>query len=143
MPSSTELREKAERNLAFLNSMNIAAAPEWAAVVAFYAALHLVERLSACESTHNAKHQDRLSFLLKHKKHRAIHADFLALYDASLVARYGTENQFRKAYPGDTVEKELSGKRLSAILAHVEAHFNPPAAQAPPHGAGGPATAGS
>src|SRR5262249_38659635 len=103
---------------------------------------HLVERLCACDSVHSMKHQDRLSYLVKHKKHRAIHPDFLALYDASLVARYGTVNQFRKAYPGDTVQKKLIDKCLAAISAHVHAHFNPPPVQAP-HPPVSPVTSGS
>jgi hypothetical protein len=64
--------------------------------------------------------------LNKHKKHRAIHADFVALYDASRVARYGTCNQFNKAYPGDIVKKQLIARNLAAIIRHVELHFQPP-----------------
>src|SRR5258708_1936649 len=105
MPSSAEHKEKAQQHLDFLHSGS--PTPEWASVVAFYAALHLVERLCACENLHIANHHDRLSWLNKHPKHRTIHADFLALYDASRVARYGTCKQFKNAYPADTVRKQL------------------------------------
>src|SRR5262245_17056165 len=110
MPSSAEHKEKAQQHLDFLHSG--ALTPEWEAIVAFYAALHLVERLCACENLHIANHHERLSWLAKHAKHRAIHPDFLALYDASLVARYGTCSQFKKAYPGEIVRKQLIGHNL-------------------------------
>jgi hypothetical protein len=47
-------QEKAQQLLDFLHSGSLT--PEWAAIVAFYAALHLVERLCACESLHIDKH---------------------------------------------------------------------------------------
>jgi hypothetical protein len=130
MPSSAEHKEKAQQILDFLHSGSLP--PEWSAIVAFYAALHLVERLCACDNLHIANHHDRLFWLNKHKKHRAIHADFVALYDASRVARYGTCNQFKLAYPGDTVQKQLIRQNLAAIIRHVELHFQPPAATTPP-----------
>jgi hypothetical protein len=130
MPSSAEHKEKAQQHLDFLHSGHVT--PEWAAIVAFYAALHLVERLCACENLHIANHHDRLAWLNKHAKHKAIHADFVALYDASRVARYGTCSQFKKAYPGDTIKKELIGKNLAAVIRHVDLHFQPPAQPALP-----------
>jgi hypothetical protein len=128
MPSSAQHRDKADRNRAFLGTLKGGANPEWVAVVAFYTALHLVERLAACDSIHNSKHTDRLDYLKKHENHRAIHADFLALFDASLVARYGTVNQFGKAFPGDTVDKVLVGRHLDAIEKYVATQFPPPPA---------------
>jgi hypothetical protein len=121
MPSSAEHKEKAQQILDFLHSGTVT--PEWSAIAAFYAALHLIERLCACENLHIAKHHDRLSWLSRHQTHRGVHADFLALYDASLVARYGTCGQFKKAYPGNTVKKQLIGKNLAAIIRHVDNHF--------------------
>ena len=125
MPSSSEHREKAERNRRLLDTLDHSAAPEWAATIAFYSALHLVERLSACESIHHSLHQDRAAYLHKNKKHRSIHASFLSLFDASLVARYGTVNQFAKAFPGDTVKRQLIDKHLVGIESHVSNHFAP------------------
>ncbi len=47
MPKSAEHREKAERNQKFLDALkDNDDVREWKAVVAFYTALHLVERLS-------------------------------------------------------------------------------------------------
>jgi hypothetical protein len=134
MPSSSEHKEKAEKNSAFLAQAELIS-PEWAATIAFYVALHLVERLCACENTHSGKHQDRLSWINKHKTHRLIHADFLALFDASLVARYGTVNQFARAFPEDTVKAQLIDKNLAAIQKHVSNHFVTSSAPplSPPH----------
>lgn len=125
MPSSAQHREKAERNSLCLQALLGGSSPEWMAVVAFYTALHFVERLAACDNVHNAKHPDRLDYLKRTKKHRCIYTAFLALFDASLVARYGTVNQFNAAYPGDTVEKILVKNHLSAIEKHVASQFPP------------------
>jgi hypothetical protein len=54
MPSSAEHQEKAQQNLDVLHSGTLI--PEWATIVAFYAALHLVERLCACEGLHIVNH---------------------------------------------------------------------------------------
>jgi hypothetical protein len=59
MPSSAEHKEKAQQHLDFLHDGS--PTPVWAAVVAFYAALHLVERLCACENLHTDNHHERLS----------------------------------------------------------------------------------
>ncbi len=126
MPSSAEHKDKADRNRSFLATLKGTGTPEWVAVAAFYTALHLVERLAACDSIHNDKHQDRLHYLKKHRKHRTIHAHFSALFDASLIARYGTVNQFNKAFPGDTVEQVLVNQCLAAIETHVTTDFQPP-----------------
>src|SRR5436309_2871383 len=119
MPSSKEHKEKAERNRHALDELIATnGAPEWIAVVAFYTTLHLVERLAACENLHHSKHPDRLNYLTRHKQHRVIHPHVLAIFDASLVARYGTVNQFAKAYPGTTVVDVLVNKHLAAIEAY-------------------------
>lgn len=132
MPSSKEHKEKAERNRRTLDHLIASGGnPEWIAVVAFYTALHLVERLAARENLHHSKHPDRLDYLTRHKQHRALHPHFQAIFDASLVARYGTVNQFAKAYPATTVVDVLINKHLAAIEAYVAANFTPPAGHAP------------
>jgi hypothetical protein len=126
MPSSREHKEKADLNRATLSRL-IAnnEAPEWMAVVAFYTAMHLVERLAACENIHHSKHPDRLAYLTRHKQHRSIHVEFQTIFDASLVARYGTANQFAKAYIGDAIVDTLVNKHLKTIETYVDTHFNP------------------
>ena len=128
MPSSQEHRQKADRNRTFLSTVDPGTAPEWASVVAFYLALHLVERLAAHGNTHNAGHHDRLAYLTAHRHHRRIHRHFLALFDASNTARYATVNQFLQAYPGDTVQRVLIDIHLAAIETYVTNWFSPPPA---------------
>ncbi len=123
MPRSAEHQQKAKEGYEFLEKSIGIAPPAWRVVVAFYTALHLVERLAACESLHHAKHQDRLDYVKTHKHHRAIYQDFSNLFDASLIARYGTVNNFNKAYPDDTVEEVLINKHLKKIEQYVEFHF--------------------
>jgi len=131
MPSSSEHRDKADRNRTFLNTINVAASPEWAATVAFYLAVHLVVRLAAVEDIHHAGHSARLDYLNRHKHHQRIYDDLTKLHDAANVARYGTVNQFSKAFPGTTVKDELLDKHLKRIESHVAGHFPKPGTMPP------------
>lgn len=140
MPSAKEHQEKADENRAFLSQLLASNGDsKWIAIVAFYTAVHLAERLAACENVHNSNHPDRLNYLSKHKKHKAIHANFLTLYDASLIARYGTVNQFQKAFSSIAVT-QLVDTHLAAIEAYVKAFFLPPL---PPGSAALPSPQGS
>jgi hypothetical protein len=99
MPSSAEHRAKYEANRHHLNTGNNGTplstlAGCWAATVAFYAALHLVDRLAARVNLHPANHTDRNSFVTS--QHRPIWNAYNALYGASRTARYGTVNQFNR-----------------------------------------------
>ena len=38
-----------------------------------------------------------------------------------------TQPQFKKAYPGETVKKQLIGQNLAAVIRHVDNHFANPA----------------
>lgn len=129
MPSSQEHRAKYEANRHHLDTGNNGGPLStldgcWAATVAFYAALHLVDRLAARNNFHPGNHTDRNSFVTG--QHRPIWAVYNALYTVSRIARYGTLNQFNLAYPGTTVQTELIDKRLVAIETYVNNIFNPP-----------------
>lgn len=131
MPNSTQHKQKAEHNRQF--AAIAAAAPgyqDWVAVALFYSAVHLAERLRTVrpklQDQHSKDHGGRLSFLLAH--HPAIYAEFKALYDASLVARYRTAQQFANAYPGTVVQDKLLGEYYVKIAAYVTAQFAPPPA---------------
>ena len=99
MPSSAEHQAKYAANRQFLNTGNNGAPLStldgcWAAIVAFYAALHLVDRLAARINLHPTPpgaHGTRLRFVSSH--HRAIFAAYNDLKVASEIARYGTVNQ--------------------------------------------------
>lgn len=69
MPNSSQHRERAEHNQAFLDTVSVERFPDWATVVAFYTAVHLVERLRTTlksaepHQQHSKDHQDRLAFV--------------------------------------------------------------------------------
>jgi hypothetical protein len=140
MPSSAEHRAKYQANRHFLDTGNNGAPLStldgcWAAIVAFYAALHLADRLGAAVSpplhpTPPGAHATRLRFL--YANHRAIYTAYNDLKSASEIARYGTLNQFARAFPGTTVQDILVDKKLVAIEAYVNAFFAPPAPPSPP-----------
>ena len=133
MPSSAEHRAKYQANRHHLDTGNNGQPLStldgcWAATVAFYSALHLIDRLAARVNFHPGGHGDRVRFVTS--QHRSIFAVYNSLQTASECARYGTLNQFDLAYPGTTVQDVLVNKRLVAIETYVNNIFNPPAADA-------------
>lgn len=137
MPNSAEHDAKYRANRAFLDTGLAATNPEWAAVVAFYADVHLVERLAAAEHRrpiHHESHVLREDYLSRHRRHRVIYVDYLALKDASITSRYGTVRQFRTQYPGEVVRLQLIDTHLAAIEQYIAAAFTPPAGPAPQAG---------
>jgi hypothetical protein len=134
MPNSAEHDAKYRLNRALLDSGLSATSPEWAAVVAFYAAVHLVERLAAAEArgpVHHRTHADRFRYLRAHRQHRSILREYAELQDASEISRYGTINQFRASYPGAAVQDQLIDVHLRAIEEYVAAYFAPPPSPPP------------
>jgi hypothetical protein len=130
MPSSAEHRDKHAANRQLLDTGNNGSPLStldgcWAAVIAFYAALHLVDRLAARLNYHPSNHPDRLSFVAG--QHRPILTAYNALKTASELSRYGTLNQFSRAYPGTTVQDILIDQKLVAIETYVTNLFHPPA----------------
>ena len=90
----------------------------WAATMAFYAAAHLVERLAADEGLHHIRHTgnpSRNAYLLWHPTHSAIAGDFMALFSASMVARYESLARFAAAYPSGVTQSQLIDVNLVAI----------------------------
>lgn len=140
MPNSAAHHAKYVANRPLLDTANNGAPLStldgcWAATVAFYASLHLVDRLAALVNLHPAAHVNRMRFVSRH--HRAIFADYNDLRVASEIARYGTLNQFNRAFPGNTVQAILVDQKLVVIETYVNNLFNPP----PP--AAAPGTTGS
>ncbi|HYT91463.1 MAG TPA: hypothetical protein VEL76_22305 [Gemmataceae bacterium] len=133
MPNSAEHRAKYEANRNLLDTGNNGTPLStldgcWAAIVAFYAALHLVDRLAARVNSHPAPpgaHSKRLRFVAN--QHRVIFVEYNDLKVASEIARYGTLNQFQRAFPGTTVQDILININLVAIETYVDSIFNPPA----------------
>ena len=122
MPSATQHQAKADRNRVYLDSGLAAIHPDWAAVVAFYAAVHLVEKLAALERSgplHNATHGGRQRWLTAHRQHRRIFREYEELKRASELSRYGTINQFEQAFDSESVQSQLIDVHLAVIEAHV------------------------
>lgn len=135
MPNSAEHQAKYRANRQFLDNGNggtplSTADSGWAATVAFYAALHLIDRLASRISYHPASHADRLRFVAT--RHRPIYTAFNSLKTASESARYGTIRQFAKGYPGTTVQAVPIDQRLAAIETYVNSVFSPPPPPSPP-----------
>lgn len=109
----------------------------WAATVAFYAAVHLVERLAARDGRHHTRHSgqpSRNAYITAHPAHRAVAADFMVLYSASLVARYEPPAAFAEGYPTGTVRTRLIDQHLAAIETYVAGVFAAAAPIDPPPG---------
>jgi hypothetical protein len=137
VPNSSEHQTKARLNRAFLNANGGLAGGDnaWVAVVAFYTALHLVERLAARESIHHTgagAHGKRLRYLDTHAQHDVIYQNYLELKTAAEIARHGTVAQFTRAYPGNTTQTILIDTHLVAIETYVDRVFAPPPANTPP-----------
>ena len=125
MPNSKQHQAKASHNRAFLASINLNDFPDWAAVAAFYGAVHLVERLRTlrpnASDQHSTDHQDRLQFVQSH--HRAIHTQLHELFNASIIARYQTVQSFRSQFSLADVQNTLIDSYLVDIENYVAAQF--------------------
>jgi hypothetical protein len=130
MPNSKQHSDKAAHNKRFLTTITTADFPDWAAVVAFYTAVHLVERLRTREQNqtdqHSTDHQNRNEFI--QKRHRNIHAAFHALYNASLIARYQTLEKFRRTFTVKAVQDSLIATYLESVQKYVDTQFGTNAA---------------
>lgn len=118
MPSADQHRRKAGRNRDFLGTIDIAAYPDWAATVAFYAAVHTVERLrKATGDGESDGHRDRLAYV-RHR-HPDIHYALTRLYDAAFLARYESVGVFFGKYPAEVVRDDLVGRLLPEVEGYV------------------------
>jgi hypothetical protein len=87
-------------------------------VVAFYTAVHLIERLRALDGSHSTDHQTRLIYV--QSNHRPIHDDFKQLYNASLLARYDSNSDFFAKFANSDVKTVLIDQHLTAIEKYVD-----------------------
>ena len=86
------------------------------ATIAFYTAVHLVEKLRAYQGQHSENHEERSSAV--RKQYRPIQREYHELYNNSLIARYGTVGQFSKT--SQQVKVLLIDTYLVAIESFVE-----------------------
>jgi hypothetical protein len=87
MPSADEHQRQADHNTLFLETIDPDEFIDWLVVVAFYIAVHLVEKLRTLRNEHSVDHVDRNSFVIEH--HPTIQVYFRELYNLSRIARYG------------------------------------------------------
>jgi len=127
MPTPEEHLIKYKLNRKFLDSNGGLGNQEerWATIVAFYAALHLVERLAARESRHHTSHAIREEYLAHHPQHSVIFKSYRQLQTASEFARYGSVGQFARYYSGNMVQNTLIDVHLVEIEKYAEAEFPP------------------
>lgn len=123
MPSADQHRNKADRNRDFLNSIDRDQFPDWVAVVAFYTAVHLVERLRAkAGDGDSTSHEDRLNYV----QHRLqeIHSPYQILQNVSMLARYQSVADFFNQFQPEDVQKKLVEELLGKIENFAEKAFS-------------------
>jgi hypothetical protein len=118
MPNPSQHQNKARKNRQFLDSIDCDKHPDWAAVVAFYTAVHLVEQLRALDGQDSQNHQDRLQYV--QTNHRSIHAEFHQLLNTSKLARYEANAVFHNQISNSEVKDVLIDTWLVAIEQYVE-----------------------
>ena len=129
MPNPKQHQAKADFNRAFLGTIDVGLYAAWAATVAFYVAVHLVEKLRAYDNEHSTDHGDRGQFV--RSKCRNINRAYSHLYDTSLEARY-------KSVGGFTVSpSDVRGRLIDTYLVEIETYV---AAESAAHTAGSSGT---
>lgn len=106
MPSADQHRKKVENNRAFLATISRDEFTEWAVVVAFYTAVHLLERVRAASGHGDSfSHDDRSSYVLH--EHITVHEQYHELLNASMLARYRSRGDFFAHFQPDTLDSGL------------------------------------
>jgi hypothetical protein len=126
MPTAAEHLAKATHNRRVLGLLDLAQAADWATVVAFYTALHQIERLADLDGRHHEQHIDRTAYIQRHPDHSQILLDYRRLSHAAHVARYGTRAEFARDFPATYVRRTLIESHLTVIERYVESVFAPP-----------------
>jgi hypothetical protein len=122
MPNAAEHQAKVAHNKAFLQTIIDPRFCDWMAVVAFYAAVHLVEQVFALTAQHSHDHRGRNKAV--REQLRPIHSHFRALYNLSMVARYQQASKFN--LNAAAVQAGAIGTRLTAIENYVASRFASP-----------------
>ncbi len=117
MPDPKQHQAKADHNRACLELFSDDRFCDWMAVVAFYTAVHLVEKLRAYNGQHSIDHTDRNKAV--RNQYRQIHTGFHELYNWAYIARYSTLQKFTMA--SEEVRKVLIDRYLVEIEKFVAA----------------------
>ena len=92
MPDTHQHLRKYNSNKNLLNSQEMN--PEttehcdWVIIVAFYSAIHLIEKVLAENDSHTHNHLQRLDRIEQDEKFKKIRAKYNALWNKSSIARY-------------------------------------------------------
>ncbi len=92
MPKPKQHQEKAEHNRAFLATISDNKYVDWQATVAFYVAVHLVEKLRAYNGEHSQNHDERDRVV--RRDYPRIYNAYHQLFNASLTGRYKSVGAF-------------------------------------------------
>jgi predicted Ser/Thr protein kinase len=114
MPKPKQHQEKADHCKNFLSVIPDDFS-DWKAIVAFYSALHLIEKLRGYDGEHSTSHDDRDAYVRKH--HSIMYNSYHQLFNASLDARYKTKGAF--TISAEDVQKMLVNTYLAKIEKYV------------------------
>ncbi len=114
MAKPKQHQEKADHCRKFLSTIGDEFS-DWRAIVAFYVALHLVEKLRAYNGEHSTSHDDRDAYV--RRNHSTIYNPYHQLFNASLDARYKTLGAF--TISSEDVQKVLVDTYLVEIETYV------------------------
>src|SRR5579862_5006888 len=92
MPKTKQHQEKADHNKDFLTTITEDRFCDWKATVAFYSAVHLVEKLRAFDGEHSQNHDERDRLI--RRKFAIIYNSYHQLFNASLTGRYKSVGAF-------------------------------------------------
>ena len=88
MPAGARHLSAAAHNKQLARNLLASLEPEWAAVLAFYSALHQVDAYFAQIALHPLNHEMRKSYIQRTGQLRQIYADYRTLESRSRDARY-------------------------------------------------------
>ena len=114
MPTTEEHLAKASHHGEFLKTIPDQF-PDWLTTVAFYTAVEHIEAFAAVEGYHSKSHEDRKRFVERFCSR--IKQDYGALYNASLQARYQTQEHWLRP---ENIRKELIDKRLHHVKQYMQ-----------------------
>jgi hypothetical protein len=120
MPKAEQHRTRVEYNRRFLAAFDPAAFPEWASVVAFYTAVHEIERLRAATGDgHSDSHALRAEYV--HARHPDLTGPLRVLRDIADTARYDSRQAFFAKLAGDPsrVQGELIDRHLAVVSQYI------------------------
>lgn len=100
MPSQSEHETAAKSNRAAIVVLradcSTCCAP-WIVIVAFYAAMHVVEAVLASQNLHSENHEGRHETLKRNRRYQHLYKHYKPLFDAAWRARYEAPNALDNA----------------------------------------------